>query len=227
LTEQYQILIQKLDVFIRKYYKNQLIRGGIYCFSLLIVFFLVANLFEYFGQFNTTTRTTIFYLYLALNAFVILRFMVIPLFKLFKIGKIISREQAANIIGDHFSYVGDKLVNTLQLADISNDQNINIDLVNASIDQKILKLKPIPFGAAIDFKKNSKYLKFVIPPLLVFIIIIFSAPSMITEPTNRLVKHGEYFERTFPFTVKILNENFEVIQHEDYNLRINSRANFH
>ncbi|MCD4681943.1 MAG: hypothetical protein K8R86_01560, partial [Bacteroidales bacterium] len=83
MTDQYKILIQKLDVFIRKYYKNQLIKGGIYCLSLLIVFFLIANLLEYFGHFNTTTRTIIFYIYLALNAIVVFRFIFIPLFKLF------------------------------------------------------------------------------------------------------------------------------------------------
>jgi len=34
----YEEILQKRDAFIRKYYKNQLLRGTIYSFSLLLTF---------------------------------------------------------------------------------------------------------------------------------------------------------------------------------------------
>jgi len=40
-----------------------------------------------------------------------------PLTKYFSLGKTISHEQAANIIGDHFGGVEDKLLNILQKKD--------------------------------------------------------------------------------------------------------------
>ena len=40
-TTNYQTLIQKLDNFIRKYYKNQLIKGFLYSCGLVFLFFII------------------------------------------------------------------------------------------------------------------------------------------------------------------------------------------
>ena len=220
MSDQYQIVLQKLDLFIRKYYKNQLIKGSLYCISLLIIFFLIVNFFEYFGHFDSFIRTLLFYFYIALNVFIIVRYIVIPVFKLLKIGKIISHEEAAKIIGNHFQEVQDKLINTLQLKRLSEDISVNIDLVNASIDQKIGDLKPVSFGKAIDFTKNRKYLKFAIPPLMILLIILVSSPSLITNPTKRLVKHNEYFEKERPFYLELVNKDLNVVEQQDYKVLV-------
>ena len=41
------LLITKLDAFIRKFYKDRLIRGVLYSVGLLVAFFLIAALLEY------------------------------------------------------------------------------------------------------------------------------------------------------------------------------------
>ena len=131
MSDQYNILIQKLDIFIRKFYKNQLIKGAIYCVALLIIFFLLVNLLEYFGHFNSDTRRVIFYIYILLNVLLIGWYLVYPLLKLFNIGNRISNEQAAEIIGNHFPNIGDKLLNTLQLKELTENQIISISgLIN-------------------------------------------------------------------------------------------------
>jgi len=147
-------------------------------------------------------------------------YVVYPLSKLFKIGRRISNEQAAEIIGDHFTDIGDKLLNTLQLKELAGNQTTNLDLVNAGIDQKIADLKPVPFVKAVDFKSNRKYLKYALIPLFVVVILLLSSPKILTEPANRLVKHNTHFEKSFPFTLNILNEDLQVIQHEDLKLEV-------
>ncbi len=222
MTDNYQILIKKLDTFIRKYYKNQLLKGGLYFISIFILFFLVFNLAEYYGHFNTSVRTTLFYGYLLLNLLILGKFIIVPLLKLFQIGKVISHEQAAWIIGNHFSSVSDRLINTLQLKQLSEkeEDKTHIDLINAGIDQRITELKPIAFSKAVDFSKNKRYLKYVAPPLLFLLIILVSAPRVITEPTNRLVNHSEFYEKDFGFSLSISNEKLEGIQHEDFHLEV-------
>jgi hypothetical protein len=69
----YQQLIYKLDAFIRKYYKNQVIRGIIYTVGALAVFFLLTNLVEFFGHLGMLGRAILFYGYLIV-AFGILKF---------------------------------------------------------------------------------------------------------------------------------------------------------
>ena len=130
MNSAYNLLIQKLDAFIRKYYRNQLIRGAIYATGITVLFYLVVTLLEHFAWFGTSARTVLFYAFIIINAVVITRLIIIPLLKMFHLGKVISHEQASQIIGDHFPNVKDKLLNTLQLKQLSNE--INNDLVTAT-----------------------------------------------------------------------------------------------
>jgi hypothetical protein len=134
---------------------------------------------------------------------------------------VISHEQAAWIIGKHFSNVSDKLINTLQLKQLADSkENINIDLINAGIDQRIADLKPVVFSKAVDFSSNKRYLKYAVPPVLLLLIILFSAPRVITEPTDRLVHHRDFYEKDFGFSLSVVNDKLEGIQHEDFHLEV-------
>lgn len=216
----YQALLDKLDRFIRKYYINQLIRGGIYCLSLWIIFFLVVNMVEYFARLDTVLRTALFYLYLAANAYVLWHYVLVSLFRLFRIGKRIDHEQASRIIGKHFPEVSDKLLNALQLNKMSGSMGQNLELLQAGIDQKASELKPVPFSTAIDLKKNVKYSRYLIFPALILLVLFLSAPSFITEPSERLIRHNRHFEKPAPFTFVIMNDSLEAIQHEDFRLSV-------
>lgn len=220
MNDSYQILIQKLDSFIRKYYKNLIIRGLFYSVAALLIFYLSGALLEYFAWMNTGARTFLFYTYLIFSAFILITLILLPIFKLFRIGKIISHRQAAEIIGNHFSDVQDRLLNTLQLKELSEQSTENIDLIKASIDQRIATLQPVPFNSAIDLKGNRKYLKFAIPPLAVLIGFLLAAPGVITEPTNRIIKHTEYFEKEAPFRFVLLTENLVGIQQQDFTIEV-------
>ena len=115
MSVQENILIIKLDEFIRKFYKNQLIKGVFYSGSILLGGFLTMVFLEYFGEFNSLIRGVLFFGFLFTSVFIFIKLIAIPLLKLNKIGKIISYNQAAAIIGNHFTNVQDKLLNVLQL----------------------------------------------------------------------------------------------------------------
>jgi hypothetical protein len=220
----YNLLIEKLDAFIRRYYKNRLIRGAIYSFALGLIFYLGVTTLEYFGHFSTTLRTILFYSFILGNIFIIGRYVVIPLSHLYRYGKIISHEQAAIIIGKHFPEVQDKLLNVLQLHRLADETALELrtskELVLAGIDQKTIELKPIPFASAINFGENRKYLRYALVPLLILVVIVVAAPSMIGDSTKRLIEHGTYFEKPAPFSFEILNDNLKAIQQEDFQLNV-------
>jgi len=219
-VKNYNTLINRLDKFIKKYYTNQLIKGVIYFIGLFVAFYLSVVIVEYYAHFDILPRTILFYIYLSLNFIITIRLIVLPLLKLYKIGKRISNEDAAEIIGKHFSEVKDKLLNTLQLKNFENISKSDSDLIEASIDQKIEQLKPIPFNTAIEFKSNRKYIKYSIPPVVILVVLLFTAPSVLTEPTTRLVNHKEFYEIESPFSIKIQNEELIAIQQEDYVLNV-------
>jgi len=219
MQDNYNILLRKLNAFIRKYYINQLFRGGIWFIAVFAVFFLLVNGFEYFAWSSPVVRTTLFYSYLFVNFLILLRLIILPLFKLLRIGRTIGEEQAAVMIGEHFPDVRDKLVNTIQLKKLS-EANGTLELLNASIEQKTKSLHPIPFVKAVDLRQNRKYLKYAIPPLLLLFIILLASPTIITEPSQRLIKHRAEFEKPVPFTLHILNEKLEAIRYDDFKLRL-------
>lgn len=215
----YHILVQKLDDFIRKFYKNELIRGVLYFTGTGVGFFLLAAILEYYGRFGTGVRTFMFYTLLLFLGAILARWVVSPLLKLRKLGKIITHEQAAAIIGSHFSEVKDKLVNVLQLK-AQADASASSELIYAGIDQKIAELRPVPFSSAIDFTRNRKYLKWVLPPLFILFFLIFFSPDVITGSTRRIISHDTYFEKPAPFEFRIKNNSLKAVQTEDFTLEL-------
>lgn len=220
MNDNYHILIDKLDAFIRKYYTNQLIKGGLYSIALLGSFFLIFTFLESLAWFPPLVRSILFFSYIAGALFIITWFVIIPILKLYKAGPRISHAMAAQIIGKHFSEVKDTLLNTLQLNSLIDSDEKNKELIIASINQKAESLKPIPFVSAIDLKKNSKYLYFAAPPLFILIAFLFIAPTKITEPSTRLLHYSTPFEKPLPFSINITNKNLQAVQQEDFTINI-------
>ena len=63
-------LLEKLNEFIKKYYLNQLIKGSIYMLSILLIFFLLFSIIEYFSSFGVLGRTFLFWSYIIINIIV-------------------------------------------------------------------------------------------------------------------------------------------------------------
>jgi hypothetical protein len=217
----YDTLISKLDEFIRKYYKNQLIRGILYATGILVSGFLVMTVMEYFAHFDRLIRTILFWTFIVATGTVLTQFVFVPIFKLYRIGKIISHDEAAKIIGKHFANVQDKLLNVLQLRRSGVSGGTSPELIEASIDQKIRELKPVRFTSAIDLAQNKKYAKYALIPLLIIITIIFTNAGIITDSTNRLVHPGESFAMDAPFKFEVNgNKPLQAIENDDFPIAV-------
>ncbi len=219
MKDNYQLLIEKLDQFTRKYYINQLIRGSLYSIALILVLFILMNFLEYNFYFGKGGRKILFYSFIGISLGALAYWVIAPLSRYFKLGKIISHEKAAEIIGEHFSDVKDKLLNILQLKKQA-DHSENAALLIAGINQKTEEIKPVPFRKAINLNNNRKYLRFAIPPLLLLLVLLFAAPSMITDSTNRLINNNKEFEREAPFSFNIEDQELSVVQYSDFDLKV-------
>jgi len=164
-------------------------------------------------------RGILFFSFLAATITVLINYILIPLLKLNKIGKTLSYDQAAAIIGNHFSNVQDKLLNVLQL---QNNQLLNgsDELLLAGINQKINELRPVPFTTAVDLNENRKYLKYLLPLLALTTGIAVIWPQIIAKSTTRLMHYQTFYEKEMPFRFNILNKNLLALQAEDYKLEI-------
>ncbi len=211
-------IIEKLDSFIRKYYKNRLFKGLLLAAAIILALYIVVVVLEHFGWFGIAVRTVLFWFFIVAMASILGVYVVVPMLKMFRLGKRISYETAASIIGDHFPEVSDKLLNLLQLQQMGAESDN--ELLAASIDQKSAQLSPIPFLSAIDLSKNLKYVKFVAVPLLFLVVALIIAPSFITEPSKRLIKHSTFYERPAPFSFVLENTSLSASQQEDFMVRM-------
>jgi hypothetical protein len=217
----YQSLIEKIDQFTRKYYMNNLIRGSLYSIGVLLAAFISFSLLESY-YFSATTssmqlRKILFYSFLGISALTLGALVFRPLMQYFKLGAVISHEQAAEIIGRHFGNVKDKLLNVLQLKEQMN--YADSALVEASVNQKIQNLKPVPFAAAIDLKENKRYLRYALPPLLLLLLLLFSS-NILEESAGRIINNNKEFEKAALFSFVVDDKERKVVQYSNYELEV-------
>jgi hypothetical protein len=207
----------KLEQFIKKYYTNELLRGSIFFIGIGLLYFLFTLSIEYFFWLKPNSRTLLFWTFIAVELFLLLRFILFPISKLFKLQNGINYDDASKIIGNHFSEVGDKLTNFLQLSQDSNTS----ELLLASIDQKAKTLQPIPFVKAINFSKNKKYAPIALIPLLFFAFFYITGYSnFISQSLNRVVHYKQQFLPPAPFEFQVVNPNLQTEQNQDFVLKV-------
>lgn len=218
--DNYSLLIEKLDAFIRKFYVNQLLRGSLYTVGAVLGLFILLNVLEYYFYFSTGVRTAMLWSFGLLSAAALYKWVALPLMHYFHLGKLISHEQAAQIIGNHFGDVKDKLLNILQLKQQASNNAIYADLINASINQKSNEIKLVPFQAAIDLQKNRKYLRYALPPVLMLLFLLLGAPNILREGTMRLWNSTKKFEKPAPFRFRVETNDLKAVQFSDFVLKV-------
>ncbi len=211
-------IIEKLDAFIRKYYKNRLIKGLLLAAAGILLLYIAVVVLEHFGWFGIGVRTVLFWSFIVAIAAILGIYVVVPLLRMMRLGKCISYETAAKIIGDYFPEVSDKLLNLLQLQQMG--AATDNELLLASIDQKSAQLSPVPFLKAIDLRGNVRYVKYVAVPLLFLVVALIVAPSFITEPSKRLIKHSTFYEKPAPFAFVLENSDLSASQQEDFTVNV-------
>ncbi|HSQ47827.1 MAG TPA: hypothetical protein VLM44_13030 [Lutibacter sp.] len=212
----------KLQEFIKKYYFNELIKGLLLFFTIGVLYFIFTLFVEHFLWLKPNLRTLLFWLFVFIEVALFAAYIVFPLTQILGLKKGISEVEASKIIGNHFPEVKDKLLNMLQL----NESNDNSELVEASIEQKSRELQPIPFKMAVDFSKNKKYLKFLLLPFVIWLLVFITGNSSIfTDSFSRVVHYNKVYLPPAPFSFAILNDSLSVVEGESFVLQIETIGN--
>ncbi|MGK0137081.1 MAG: hypothetical protein ACI9DJ_000525 [Algoriphagus sp.] len=210
------ILNEKIEKYKDKFYKNQLLKGGLLTLSLIISAFICINFIEYFGRFDSLFRGVLLFTFLSLSLYTFVYLIGLPLIHFMKLGRRVSSTKAASDIGTFFPEIKDKLLNTLQL---SQNRVANDALLLASIEQKSNNLKFYHFSDAISFKDNRKYLKFCLPPLVLLLFISAISPSFF-ESSERIINFRRKYIEEAPFSFNLLNKKLKAYKNEDFQLNL-------
>ena len=221
---QNQDLRRNLDAFIRKYHRNEILRGLLLLATALPLSWLTVLGLEAFGRFGTGVRTALFYTFITVVFAVLVRFILLPAMRLFKLRSGLDYAAAATIIGTHFPEIEDRLLNTLQLQQRAQDTDPGSrELLLASIKQRSKQLSPYRFTAAVDFSENQRYLKYALPPLFLFAGIYLLIPEAVDAPTERLIRHRS--ELVVPPDFRLFCDGpLETVAQTDFTLEVRTEG---
>lgn len=215
MDSNYELLISKINEFIRKFYLNKLLRGMIYTLSVLLIVYLLLFVLVYYLRPVPLVKTILFFSYLLLLSVSAAVWIIKPALSYFRLSKTISLEESATLIGNHFEPVRDKLLNTLQLKALAELSPVQDQLILAGIDQKINELRPIPFSSAISLQENKKYIKYFLVPLFLILAIAVIAPVVLREGTTSFIRYNKEILPAAPFDFVLHNPAMTVSQGDD------------
>lgn len=194
-----------------------LVKGALLFFVLGLLFLIVILGVEYFLWMNSIGRFILLLAFIMVEGYLFFRYILTPLFYLFRIKEGISNKQASTIIGKHFPEVGDKLLNLLDLAEDSQKS----ELLLASIEQRSEKLDPIPFAKAVDFRENLKYAKYLAIPVAIFALIGLSGNlGNFFGSADRVVNYDLAYEPPAPFFFTLLSAKLDVLESDTYTAQV-------
>ena len=204
----------KLTSFRRRYYLNLFVKGLVISLSLIVAYFLLAVISEYFLWLNSAARFFILISFLSLTFFCVSKYLLKPLqFWILRRG--LSAEDAAKIIGSKIEAVDDRLLNIIQLSKLQVTA-----LTEASLAQKFGGIQNVKFESIVSIQENKKYLPYFLIPVLVVVALLITNQKIITTSTERLVHYNRQYSPQAPFKFEILNSDLKAFYGEDFELKI-------
>lgn len=216
----YTLIITRLEDFMRRYLRNRLVHGSLASTGLTALYLLVINGIEYFAYLPGKVRFVLLAGFLILLLYTLIFQVFIPAYRLLFFRKFMSREKAAQIIGERLPEVSDKLLNLLQLGEktlLTDDDN---SLLSEAIKQKSDRLSLVPFFNAIDKKKTKRVVRWSLIPLAVVLLLLMVFPSFLVSPSTRFIRYNTVFEKPLPYQVTVTNTSLEALHNEDFVLQL-------
>jgi len=224
----YEIIENKINDFIKKYYINKIIKGFIvYAISLLFIYFTLVFLENYI-YLSILEKNIILY-FLVLYTFIFLiYFLIIPFLKYFNIIRTISNKYINTILIQQFPDIKDQLINIIELKNEAKISDYSKELLLASIIQKTENLKFINFSKAIKLSKIIKLSYLFIFLLIISVLFFFLFNNEIKNSSYRLFNFNKEFVKPSPYNFIILNDNFNIATGQDFTfkLKVDSKIEF-
>ncbi|MEQ8881459.1 MAG: DUF4175 family protein, partial [Cyclobacteriaceae bacterium] len=211
------VIKHKIRQYKRKYYLRQLVKGGLITLLSFISLFLVVILLENSFWFPSTIRLILLLALLLIFLIPLITLVIMPLLKLLNIGKNISDIEASRDIGNHFPEISDKLVNYLQISELTSSDT---SLLAAAIDQKTRELNVFQFQQAVDFSILKRYLYAFLVLITVLFLLSFINTPAVTESSKRIMLYDQQFKKKAPFEFLLQNTDLNVFRNENLELKL-------
>jgi len=213
-------ILSKLESFSKRKYLLKIIDGFLKAVITFVLLFILFVALETLFNFNSVTRTVLFFFFL-LSLITLFSILILPfLIKYFKELSVSDFYSLANEIGEHFILIKDELINSLQLLNSDNKETLYSDeLINSAFQQTYKKIKNINFEEALSFNSQKKFAKIAAGVVTVGLGLIIFFPE-INAASYRLLNYGADFIPPPVFTFEIKPGNKQITKGEDVEIKI-------
>lgn len=195
--------------------QTELFKGVLIWVSVFSGLLLIASITEWVGQLSSISRTVVVVLFSIASLVTLIRFVLQPLVQLARINTVFTDDEAAKKIGSFFPVIGDKLLNFLELKRKAPENA----LVQASLQQRSQTFEHISFTEAVDTSEAHTPVRFFIPIVIVFALLLLIAPKDFISSTRRVIHFRQEFIPAAPFSFTV-SSPLEAYQNEDYQLLV-------
>lgn len=214
-------LEENLNRFRKKYFLNKLLRGCLLFTCILLLYLLLIACIESIFRPGILIRSFLFFISIVLLSGGLWLFILRHLRALLTVDKDLSNAEAAILIGDQFSDIGDRLLNTLQLLRLSNTPN---SLIQASIEQRNHRFSAHHFDQAIDFKANRLYAWYLLPILAAFVGVGMLVPNLYVESAQRIINYNQFYAIPAPFEFVITSPELRAFKNDGFTLNVSTEG---
>ena len=198
---------EQLLKFIRSYHKKQFLGALLLVLIEVTVLFYAVNYTEHFLWLSTAGRKGLFFVWWIVLFSLFIWQLGRPLLQLLGLRNGLEQSQAATIIGEFFPEIQDRLLNLLQLEDMSRQQDA--PLILKSIEQKTQDLSKFSFIQALNWQQFKKQtIRFGALLLMMIVWGLYDAQN-ISAASHRWLNFDKEFIQEAPFEfVRLDTHNF-------------------
>ncbi len=215
----YDSFIDKLNVFLCRFYLNKAFKGLLVLFCMLLVLLVAFSFSEYISFFSSSVRSFFFWCFVACAFLGFFLLCVYPFLQAIGCIKRMSYEKAARYLAARYPELDDKLYNIIDLHSIKGDSHISESLLDAAINQVSSSFVSYRFEKAVKWKSNRKYL-YIFLLILCLVFVSWFVNPRILGSSERIIHYNQYYEPEFPFEIRIINPELKVLYEEDFLLRL-------
>ena len=225
MNTDFNILVKKIESFRNKFFLFQFLRGLLIFLIVSVVLFVAVNLLEYSLYLSSEWRRILFLSSVLFSGIVFIRYVGFTGLQLSGLIKTLSNKKASEIIRLYLPEVRDKIINVIELHELTvedkatyilqnnagdvedqeayNQAKRNLlyshEIAEAAVHQKIDELKIFDFRQAVNIR-NLKNLFFYFAGSFLFVVLIhLFNTSLFVESGNRIIRYNQQFVKPAPY----------------------------
>ena len=203
----------------KRYYLSKLLLGIVFWVGIGYAGFLFFGFLESRLWLSTVLRRILFFSIVVTYIFLLCKWVAKPLLLHFGIIGKLDFRFFAQLVGDKFGKVEDKLLNILELESRTDELSV------MAAKQKFDVVDTLPLKQAIDFSKVYRGAVWLLLPLFVSLLLyLLGSWQDIKEANNRLISFNEEFVKPAPFAFELVDNDLTVLRGENLEVLLSTKG---